>query len=539
MATDLDLRFQTVLANDLPASSPTPPAALERSDAVEDRLARPARAGRASTRDRQRPPASGLSGAGRGAGRSPDNGRGSTRPAAAARRCRHSAARVVLIDFWTYTCINCLRTLPYLRAWERPLRESGPDDRGGAHAGVRLRARHRQRQRAIRQNELRYAVAAGQRVRDLERVGQPVLARQVPDRRARRRALHALRRRRVRRDEKAIRSLLREAGSGSLGRYTRATGEGASSGTSTPETYLGYARAPTFRAPPGRACTATPDDPPRAEPLRDRGRLARRPRVRHGRPRGGAVGALRRAEGLPRAELARRSREDRARAARRSADPVGRGGERRAGAKLRVSGQRLYRLVSMPRVEERTLGSSCRRGSPPTRSRSGRRPRGDRDSLHSPTRRDSVAETTIEGLAAGRTTARAGRSRCRTRRRARSSPRCRRSGPSEVAAVVARARAAQPGWEALGFDGRAKILRRAQKWTIDNADRIARTIVSETGKTYEDAQLAEVSYAAPAPSASGPRTPRSTSPTRRSARPRRSCWAASCSCATRRSAWSA
>jgi cytochrome c biogenesis protein CcdA/thiol-disulfide isomerase/thioredoxin len=24
---------------------------------------------------------------------------------------------VVLIDFWTYTCINCLRTLPYLKAW--------------------------------------------------------------------------------------------------------------------------------------------------------------------------------------------------------------------------------------------------------------------------------------------------------------------------------------------------------------------------------------------------------------------------------------
>ena len=38
--------------------------------------------------------------------------------------------------------------------------------------------------------------------------------------------------------------------------------------------------------------------------------------------------------------------------------------------------------------------------------------------------------------------------------------------------------------------------RRAQKWVIDNADRIARTIVAENGKAYEDAQLAEVSYAA-------------------------------------------
>jgi acyl-CoA reductase-like NAD-dependent aldehyde dehydrogenase len=66
----------------------------------------------------------------------------------------------------------------------------------------------------------------------------------------------------------------------------------------------------------------------------------------------------------------------------------------------------------------------------------------------------------------------------------------------EVAAMVARGRAAQPAWEALGYDGRARILRRAQKWAIDNSDRIAQTIVSETGKAYEDAQFAEVAYAA-------------------------------------------
>jgi acyl-CoA reductase-like NAD-dependent aldehyde dehydrogenase len=66
----------------------------------------------------------------------------------------------------------------------------------------------------------------------------------------------------------------------------------------------------------------------------------------------------------------------------------------------------------------------------------------------------------------------------------------------EVAGVVARARAAQPGWEALGFEGRGRILRRAQKWVLDNTDRIAQTIVSENGKAYEDALLAEVGYAA-------------------------------------------
>jgi thiol-disulfide isomerase/thioredoxin len=33
--------------------------------------------------------------------------------------------RVVLVDFWTYTCINWLRTLPYLRAWADKYKDHG------------------------------------------------------------------------------------------------------------------------------------------------------------------------------------------------------------------------------------------------------------------------------------------------------------------------------------------------------------------------------------------------------------------------------
>jgi thiol-disulfide isomerase/thioredoxin len=32
---------------------------------------------------------------------------------------------VVLIDFWTYTCINCIRTLPYLKAWNAAYAKEG------------------------------------------------------------------------------------------------------------------------------------------------------------------------------------------------------------------------------------------------------------------------------------------------------------------------------------------------------------------------------------------------------------------------------
>src|SRR2546430_10453950 len=33
--------------------------------------------------------------------------------------------KLVVIDFWTYTCINWLRTLPYVRAWAEKYKEHG------------------------------------------------------------------------------------------------------------------------------------------------------------------------------------------------------------------------------------------------------------------------------------------------------------------------------------------------------------------------------------------------------------------------------
>lgn len=33
--------------------------------------------------------------------------------------------KVVLVDFWTYSCINCIRTLPYLTAWDQKYRSKG------------------------------------------------------------------------------------------------------------------------------------------------------------------------------------------------------------------------------------------------------------------------------------------------------------------------------------------------------------------------------------------------------------------------------
>jgi acyl-CoA reductase-like NAD-dependent aldehyde dehydrogenase len=67
-------------------------------------------------------------------------------------------------------------------------------------------------------------------------------------------------------------------------------------------------------------------------------------------------------------------------------------------------------------------------------------------------------------------------------------------GATQLAELAARGRAAQPAWEELGFAGRGKVMRRAQKWMLDHAERVIETVVGESGKTYEDAQLTDLTY---------------------------------------------
>ena len=66
---------------------------------------------------------------------------------------------VVLVDFWTYTCINCIRTLPYLNAWYAKYHQDGFDIIGVhtpefpfEHSAANVAA-------AIQQNGIEYPVA--------------------------------------------------------------------------------------------------------------------------------------------------------------------------------------------------------------------------------------------------------------------------------------------------------------------------------------------------------------------------------------------
>lgn len=67
-------------------------------------------------------------------------------------------------------------------------------------------------------------------------------------------------------------------------------------------------------------------------------------------------------------------------------------------------------------------------------------------------------------------------------------------GAAQVKTLVQRARRAQPGWEALGFEGRAQLMYDLRYWLVQNRERLIRTVIAENGKTREDALLAELWY---------------------------------------------
>jgi len=59
--------------------------------------------------------------------------------------------------------------------------------------------------------------------------------------------------------------------------------------------------------------------------------------------------------------------------------------------------------------------------------------------------------------------------------------------PQSVADTVARVRAAQPAWEAVGIEGRYEWLGRLRDWLLDNSERVADTMQAESGKVRADA----------------------------------------------------
>jgi cytochrome c biogenesis protein CcdA/thiol-disulfide isomerase/thioredoxin len=117
MAANLDVRFEEALAKDtsLPGFLVDPTRALENSSAVQNRLAslRPASPfAVAQAADKGSPSLPMLGPAPEFTGTE----QWFNTPGGRALTLAGLRGHVVLVDFWTYTCINCLRTLPFLKA---------------------------------------------------------------------------------------------------------------------------------------------------------------------------------------------------------------------------------------------------------------------------------------------------------------------------------------------------------------------------------------------------------------------------------------
>ena len=239
VATDTDVRFQTALADHFPSVVVNPTGSLERSDAVEQRLADLRGEGRftpsahAATMGEKLPVL----------GRAPEftgNDRWfNSKPLTLA----GLRGRVVLIDFWTYTCINCIRTLPYLRAWDATYR-----DRGLTIVGVHTPEFSFERdggnvRDAIAQNKLRYAVAQDNEYKTWDAWGNQYWpAKYLIDAKGRVRYVH-FGEGDDDKTEAAIRDLLEEAGADRLGGDAKVGATEKVGTEATPETYLGSARA--------------------------------------------------------------------------------------------------------------------------------------------------------------------------------------------------------------------------------------------------------------------------------------------------------
>lgn len=66
--------------------------------------------------------------------------------------------KVILIDFWTYTCINCIRTLPYLKDWDKKYKDQGLVIIGVHSPEFEFEKNPNNLQKAITEYEIKYPV---------------------------------------------------------------------------------------------------------------------------------------------------------------------------------------------------------------------------------------------------------------------------------------------------------------------------------------------------------------------------------------------
>lgn len=247
MAADLDTRFQTAIADDLPGFLTNPSQSIQESEAVASEIQQLSPHGGATQAGAEQI-ATGAELPDLGAAPEfTDTGEWfNTDGQQLSIEELTAEGKVVLIDFWTYTCINCIRTFPYLKAWDEKYRDDGLVI-VGVHAPEFPFEREADNVRSsIEQNGLRYPVVQDNDLGTWNAFrNQYWPAKYLIDANGEIRYTH-FGEGDYDTTEEAIRTLLAQAGEGDLGGLTKASGERAAEGLGTPETYLGAARAQGF-----------------------------------------------------------------------------------------------------------------------------------------------------------------------------------------------------------------------------------------------------------------------------------------------------
>jgi cytochrome c biogenesis protein CcdA/thiol-disulfide isomerase/thioredoxin len=150
--------------------------------------------------------------------------------------------RVVLVDFWTYTCINCIRTLPYLKAWNATYAKDGLTIVGVETPEFGFEKKASNVANAIRQFGLRYPVVQDNEMETWNAYGNEYWpADYLIDANGEVR-YKSFGEGDYGKTETAIRALLAEAGH-QVGGMSHPTDVVAPSEIATPETYMGTLRA--------------------------------------------------------------------------------------------------------------------------------------------------------------------------------------------------------------------------------------------------------------------------------------------------------
>jgi len=164
--------------------------------------------------------------------------------------------KVILVDFWTYSCINCLRTLPYLKAWDEKYRDQGLVIIGVHAPEFAFEKDPHNVEQAIHDLGITYPVALDNQYSIWNAFSNKYWpAHYLIDANGKMRHQH-FGEGAYQETEQMIQTLLKESHQGDLptgSQLVQVTGTGATASSTdlehSPETYLGFARQQNFASP--------------------------------------------------------------------------------------------------------------------------------------------------------------------------------------------------------------------------------------------------------------------------------------------------